>query len=262
MSLKSLKLSFCFAINIFFLYEFNACQSRINKNEWECFNRGSERRCMKKLDLPSNEKWDCYVSNSSSTCIGEGKIFPDKNWQCFHREKVTLCIFKEKVEPPEPSPSGWQCFSQGEKIVCDWRRYGNDRWNCNEKQCTEKLPDFPGPDEWECIEEKWGIICRGKFLREINPLWNCTEFKDRFLCLNLDPDYPPEISGNSDWKCRYDNSMKTGRLCTPVRGESTKKCPGHVFEGKCFPDYKYATCYFDFDCKNGEKCLLGKCEKM
>jgi hypothetical protein len=225
---------------------------------WTCRSFGQERRCERPFELPGSEGWDCYAAGDTVACVGPEGAQGTATWSCAPAPGSTLCLARGLASPVEPSPDGWQCFVDRNRILCDWSRYGNDPWTCGEDRCRESLPDLPSPDEWECIEASWGVLCRGLFLHDVHPRWSCVPHKDRFLCLDPNPDLPGS-GGPGAWKCRYDNSAGTGRICTKTERNPCDPCPGICRDGRCYPAYEKATCYFNEDCEDGETCLLGTC---
>lgn len=235
-----------------------AAACRPAPSPWQCKAFGQERRCERPFDAPGVEGWSCYAVADDVACLGPSGADGAASWSCREASGGTLCIARGLASPDEPSPDGWQCFVQGGSILCDWSRYGNDPWKCGENQCHEASPDMPSPDEWECIEASWGVLCRGLFLHDVHPRWSCAPYKNRFLCLDPNPDLP-DPGDPGAWECRYDNSARTGRICRAGSRSPCEPCPGLCMDGRCYPAYRTATCYFNEDCEEGRKCLLGTC---
>jgi hypothetical protein len=225
---------------------------------WQCKAFGQERRCERPFEPPGADGWDCYVVKDTAACVGPAGSNADAPWSCDRALGSTLCIAPGLAAPAEPSPDGWQCFVDGSRILCDWSRYGNDAWKCSEDLCRESQPDLPSPDEWECIEASWGVLCRGLFLHDVHPRWSCVPYKDRFLCLDPNPDLPHQGNPGA-WECRHDNSMRTGRICKTTDRNPCEPCPGLCRDGRCYPAYRKASCYFNEECEEGKKCLFGTC---
>jgi hypothetical protein len=225
---------------------------------WTCKTFGQERRCEMPLPVPGAGAWECYAADDDVACFGPGGAASSPSWDCAPAAGSVLCILAGAARPDEPSPDGWQCFAENGRLVCDWRRYGNDAWACSGETCRETHPDMPSSDEWECIEKSWGVLCRGRFLRDTHPRWTCVPYEERFLCLDLDRDVPPSPG---PWDCRYDNSMRTGRICTRKPADACASCPGRCVGGTCYPAFKAPLCYFDSDCTDGTTCVMGACTK-
>ncbi len=170
----------------------------------------------------------------------------------------TVCLAPGAAEPPEPSPDGWQGYVAAGQVVALWRRAGNDPWRCAGARCVERHPDRPSADEWECVDGAARVLCRGRFLRGNDPRWRCAPQGDRFLCLDLDPDYPPGADADA-WRCFYDDSTRTGRVCDRGRPAACPPCPGACRGGRCWPARTAPGCYFDADCPPDWACRVGIC---
>ena len=139
-----------------------------------------------------------------------------------------------------------------------WRRAGNDPWACAGDACTERHPDRPGADEWECVDQDGRVLCRSRFLRGVDSRWHCAPQGERFLCLDLDPDYPGPGRA-AGWKCYYDDSLRSGRVCTRAVPRPCALCPGICIGDGCWPTRTTPECYFDGDCTDGRACRVGLC---
>ena len=226
--------------------------------EWACAGFGPGRRCVALLVRPPGTGWDCYVSGGTLACARPTWAAQLPGWTCVAAGAGTVCLAAGAAEPPEASPDGWQGYVAGEQVVMLWRRAGNDPWRCAGAQCVERHPDRPSADEWECVDDDDRVLCRGRFMRGIDPRWRCAPFGDRFLCLDRDPDDPPGGDPRA-WRCFYDDSTRTGRNCARGEPRPCRQCPGACVSGRCWTSRGVPGCYFDADCLPGWACRVGIC---
>ena len=216
---------------------------------WSCSDHGAGRRCVAAFPTPEGPGWVCYAAPDVLACTGAGAGGGGR-WDCRESAGRTVCSRPLERESLETAPDGWQCFVEGNRLVCDWRRAGNDGWNCAGKRCTERHPDRPGSGEWDCVERDDGVVCRGRFDRDLGPQWRCARVADRVLCRNLDPDFP-DGGGPGAWRCLYDNSGRTGRACERVEREPGHDCGGVLVGNACLTANPAVFCYFDDECTSG-----------
>jgi hypothetical protein len=229
---------------------------------WTCRDYGNARECSTSWLAPSSEEWSCYAEGGDLVCARPSQGVARAGWACSHAGAATICRLPGGATPDEPSPDGWQARVEDDRVVALWRRAGNAPWHCSAGTCTERRPDRPSPDEWECVEGDGRVLCRGRFLVDVDPRWICTKLGDRFLCMDPDPDYAG--SGDpSTWRCYYDDSLRTGRACrtapqTAVIDPDTF-CPGAWTGTRCLPFRIAPECWLDGDCSGGRTCRIGLC---
>jgi len=234
---------------------------------WTCRDFGQGRECFAPLSTPPGDDWTCYAAGGDLVCVRPTRASAWPGWACADAGAAAVCRAPAAAVPPEPSPDGWQARVTGTTIFADWRRAGNAPWRCDGERCAERRPDRPSADEWECVDGDGRVLCRGRFLEEVDPRWSCSPLGDRFLCVDPDPDFPGE-SDPAGWRCFYDDSLRTGRDCTAVpppapgvepAAAARPPCPGIWNGGRCLLARVEPECWLDGDCTGGRACRIGFC---
>ncbi|MBI5500748.1 MAG: hypothetical protein HY907_10940 [Deltaproteobacteria bacterium] len=226
---------------------------------WTCRDLGATRECSAPLSTPPGDDWTCYAAGGDLVCSRPARAPDWPGWSCASAGAATVCRAPAAATPAEPSPDGWQARVTGRTILAAWRRAGNAPWRCDGPRCTERRPDRPSPDEWECVDGDGRVLCRGRFLEDLDPRWSCAPLGERFLCVDPDPDYP-DPNDPTAWRCFYDDSLRTGRDCNPQTPTAPPPpCPGVWHDGRCLLARTRPECWLDRDCTGNRTCRIGFC---
>jgi hypothetical protein len=225
---------------------------------WACRDFGSGRLCERAFAPPPGDGWTCYAAAGDVICARASWGPGSSGWTCARAGAAAVCRLPGGAQPDEPAPDGWQAAVHADIVTALWRRAGNDPWRCAEPRCAEHRPDRPSADEWECVDGDGRVLCRGRFLRDVDPRWSCAAFGERFLCLDPDPDYPDPAAPTA-WKCFYDDSLRTGRECTRVAPATDGPCPGAWAAERCLLLRTVPECWLNTDCAGGRSCRVGFC---
>jgi hypothetical protein len=227
-------------------------------SRWTCGDWGSWRACSSARVAPPGDGWSCRAAGGDLVCSRPSWGAGWFGWACTRAGAATVCRAPGAATPPEASPDGWQGRVAGERVIATWRRAGNDPWRCAGDRCVERRPDRPSADEWECVEGDGRVLCRGRFLRGVDPRWTCAPLGERFLCLDADPDYPAPADPAA-WKCSYADSRKAGRQCDRGAPVHAGPCPGTWHGGRCQTVRVAPECWLDADCAGSRSCRVGFC---
>lgn len=167
---------------------------------------------------------------------------------------------------------GFRCWGAGSERRCIDRGTG-PRMECTDERCEQRGPRKPDDGEWECADMLGAALCRlrspayGVVPGPTDPAFVCGTRRgtDERICVDFSPDRP-DARG---WLCSFDHAHEEVRRCRAHEAgpellapcETSPDCAGGLecVASRCVPPSFTPVCFFDEDCGEGGRCVIGAC---
>lgn len=181
--------------------------------------------CKKPADFPDDDEWICEETVNddltiTTKCKKTGTLEDgsyDDGWNCYQDGEFVVCEKDRTNEGlPDMGEDGrWECEYDGEFRVCKWKE--DDGWECRDDEdnpghriCTYDNPRKPNDeDDWDCYHYQLPdgsiyITCEGTPTAEEEYGWDCVDLGDGKVRCQTQDNNLPDDDYEGEWDCYYD----------------------------------------------------------